>query len=63
VSPVIAKALLEADPTLGTSIKDVRDLLRTQFPPTTRDVTDQELFDVMDDVLSRAVDGRQVGCR
>jgi len=52
VSPVIAKALLEADPTLGTSIKDVRDLLRTQFPPTTRDVTDQELFDVMDDVLS-----------
>jgi hypothetical protein len=51
VSPLIAKALLNADPTLGTSEKDVRDLLRTQFPPTTKDVTDNEMFDVMDDVL------------
>ena len=46
VSPVIAKALLEADPSLGDSIKDVRDLLKTQFPPTTRDITDDEMFDV-----------------
>jgi hypothetical protein len=51
VSPVIAKALLDADPTLGSSVKDVRELLRTQFPPTTRDVTDDEMFEVMDDVL------------
>ena len=51
VSPVIAKALLDADPTLGSSVKDVRDLLKTQFPPTTKDVTDDEMFDVMDDVL------------
>ncbi len=51
VSPVIAKALLEADPSLGNSVKDVRDLLKTQFPPTTRDITDDEMFDVMDDVL------------
>lgn len=51
VSPLISKALLEADPSLGDSIKDVRDLLRTQFPPTTRDITDQEMFDVVDDVL------------
>jgi hypothetical protein len=51
VSPVIAKALLEADSSLGGSVKDVRDLLRTQFSPTTRDVTDDEMFDVMDDVL------------
>ncbi|MFX1818451.1 BREX system P-loop protein BrxC [Pseudarthrobacter sp. CC4] len=51
VSPVIAKSLLDADPTLGSSVKDVRDLLKTQFPPTTRDVTDEEMFDVMDDVL------------
>ncbi len=29
----------------------MRDLLKTQFPPTTRDVTDDEMFDVMDDVL------------
>jgi hypothetical protein len=50
-SPVIAKALLEADSTLGSSIKDVRELLKAQFPPTTKDVTDNEMFDVMDDVL------------
>ena len=51
VSPVIAKALLDADPTLGSSVMEVRNLLRTQFPPTTKDVTDDEMFDVMDDVL------------
>ena len=49
--PVIAKALLEADASLGDSVKDVRDLLRTQFPPTTKDITDDEMFDVMDAVL------------
>ena len=51
VSPVIAKALLELDPSLGGSVKDVRELLKTQFPPTTRDITDDEMFDAMDDVL------------
>ena len=51
VSPVIAKALLVADPTLGSSVKDVRELLKAQFPPTTKDVTDDEMFDVMDDLL------------
>ncbi len=51
VSPVIAGALLDADPTLGESVKDVRELLRTQFPPTTRDLTDDEMFDVVDDVV------------
>ncbi len=50
-SPVIAKALLDADPTLGNSVKDVRDLLRDEFPPTTRDITDAQMFEVMDDVL------------
>ena len=51
VSPLIARALLDADPSLGGSVKDVRDLLRTQFSPTTKDITDDEMFDVMDDVL------------
>ncbi len=51
VSPIIAKALFDADPTLGDSVKDVRDLLKTQFPPATTDITDEEMFDVMDDVL------------
>lgn len=51
VSPVIAKALLGADPSLGDSVKDVRDLLIAQFPPTTKDITDDEMFDVVDDLL------------
>jgi hypothetical protein len=51
VSPVIARALLEADPSLGDSVKDVRKLLEAQFPPATKDITDDEMFDVMDDVL------------
>ena len=51
VSPHIAKALLLADPSLGDTVKDVRDLLRDQFPPTTRDISDDEMFGVMDDVL------------
>jgi hypothetical protein len=51
VSPVIANALLNADPTLGSTVKDVRELLKAQFPPTTKDVTDNEMFDVMDDVF------------
>ena len=51
VSPVIAKALLEADPSLGGSEKDVHALLAAQFPPRTKDITDDEMFGVMDDVL------------
>jgi hypothetical protein len=50
-SPVIAKALLDADPTLGDSVRDVRELLKAQFPPTTKDVTEDKMFDVMDDIL------------
>ncbi len=34
-----------------SSAKEVRDLLKMQFPPTTRDVTEDEMFDAMDDVL------------
>lgn len=51
VSPVIAEALLEIDGSLGDSVKDVRDLLKTQFPPQTEDVTDDEMFEALEDVL------------
>lgn len=50
VSPLIIDALLSSDASL-TSAKEVRDLLKTQFSPTTRDVTEDEMFDAMDDVL------------
>jgi hypothetical protein len=52
VSPLIAKALLEVDPSLGDSVKEVRDLLKTQFPPTTRDIDRDEMLDVMERVLA-----------
>ncbi len=51
VSPVIAKGLLQADPSLGNSEKDVHSLLAAQFPPRTKDITDDEMFSVMDDVV------------
>ena len=51
VSPIIAKALLEADPTLGDSVKEVRALLQTQFPTQTDDISDDEMFETVEDVL------------
>jgi hypothetical protein len=51
VSPVIAAALLESDPSIGTSVEDVRSILQAQFPPATKDVTEEEMFDAMGDVL------------
>jgi hypothetical protein len=51
VSPIIARALLDADPTLGDSVSAVRELLKTDFPPSTKDITLGEMFNAMDDVL------------
>lgn len=51
VSPIISKALLDADPTLGDSVKDVRGLLQAQFPARTEDISDDEMFDAIEDVL------------
>jgi hypothetical protein len=51
VSPVIAGALLEADPTLADSVGAVRDRLQAQFPPAVNDVSDEEMFDAMESVL------------
>lgn len=51
VSPIIAKALLEADPTLGETVQDVRGLLKAQFPARTEDISDDEMFEAVEDVL------------
>lgn len=51
VSPIIARALLEVDPTLGESVKDVRKLLRDQFPPRSEDISDEEMLTAVEDVL------------
>jgi hypothetical protein len=51
VSPVIAKALQEKDPSLGNSVREVRQLLRDQFPARAEDITDDEMFEAVEDVL------------
>jgi hypothetical protein len=51
VSPIIAKALLDADPSLGDSVRDVRSLLAAQFPPTTADISRVEMLEVLEKVL------------
>jgi hypothetical protein len=57
VSPVIAGALRECDPSLAGSVEAMRDLLQAQFPPAVKDVSDDEMFDAMDDVLRLRGDG------
>ncbi|MGN6258091.1 MAG: BREX system P-loop protein BrxC [Solirubrobacterales bacterium] len=51
VSPVIARALLESDPSLASSVGEMRGRLQAQFPLATKDVTEEEMFDAMRDVL------------
>lgn len=51
VSPHIAAGLLEADPDLGQTAKDVREVLKAQFSSTVKDITDAELFDTVKQVL------------
>ena len=51
VSSHIASGLMAADPQLGQTAKEVRELLKVQFPPVVRDITDKELFDTMKDIL------------
>lgn len=54
VSRSIARALLETDSSLGDDLKQVRQLLREQYP-NVQDVTNQQMVDAIYDAL--AVDG------
>lgn len=61
VSPVIARALLESDPTLADSVEGVRDRLQAQFAPTTADISDEEMFETVEDVLRmQSSDGEEL---
>ena len=51
VSQTIAEALLDIAPNLGDSAKDVGRALRDQYPPTTTDITDDEMFLTVDQIL------------
>jgi hypothetical protein len=50
VSPVIADALLAAQPDFASSPTEARSLLKTQFPPVT-DVSEEEFLEVLRGVL------------
>lgn len=50
VSRSIARALLEIDSTLGDDVKQVRQLLRDQYP-NVQDVTNQQMVDAIYDAL------------
>ena len=51
VSPVIAKALLDADPDFAPNLRDVRAALRGQFP-NEKDISNDALVRAMRDVLA-----------
>jgi len=51
VSPVLARALLEVDPTFAPSEKEVRAQIKAQFPRPT-EISDAEMIAVLEDVLA-----------
>ncbi len=51
VSRSIAQALLEIDSTLGDDVKQVRHLLRDQYP-NVQDVSNQQMVDAIHDALA-----------
>lgn len=51
VSPLIAKALLEADPDFASSERDARAALRAQFPKP-KDITTDDFVTVLQDTLA-----------
>ena len=51
VSPLIAKALLEADPDFASNERDARAALRTQFPKS-RDITTDKFVTALQDTLA-----------
>ena len=52
VSPVIAKALIAADPTFAADVRAARQLLFQQFPPPKTDITTDEFVTAAKQVLA-----------
>ena len=52
VSPEIAKALMQADPTLAEDVKGVRQLLASQYPPRKADISTDEFVDAARQALA-----------
>lgn len=52
VSPVIAKALIEADPSFAADVKGARQLLTQQFPQLSTDITTEQFIEAARKALS-----------
>ncbi len=52
VSPVIAKSLIEADPTLAADVREARQLLFNQFPPPRADLTTEQFVNAAKQALA-----------
>jgi hypothetical protein len=62
VSPIIAKALLAADPHFATSEAEARKTLREQFPVKSEDLTNTEFVGMFKRVLKRAGRNGKMPC-
>ncbi len=62
VSPLIAKALLAADANFATSEGATREILKTQFPLRSSDLTTEEFLGMFKRVLRRAGKDGQIPC-
>ena len=62
VSPIIAKALLVADPNFATSEAEARKTLREQFPVKSEDLTSAEFVGMFKRVLKRAGRNGKMPC-
>src|SRR5205823_3605056 len=62
VSPLIAKALLVADPNFATSEAGARELLKSQFPLRTSDLSTEDFLATFKRLLRRAGKDGQLPC-
>lgn len=62
VSPILAKALLAADPNFAISEAEARKTLREQFPVKPDDLTNSEFVGMFKRVLKRAGRNRKMPC-
>src|SRR5205807_8907530 len=51
VSRIIAESLLAIDPEFATSVAEVRNLIKAQYPSNKEDISDDEMLHTMEDVL------------
>lgn len=62
VSPIIARALIEADPAFAPTEAQARQTIRAQFPPQTTDISTEEFLRMAKDALLTKSDSGRLPC-